>query len=271
MRSPAVWSTALLLAFASATLLVAQPDPRELVRQSVHNGERAWRESLDYFCIENDHNQEFNSDGAVRSASDDVYDVIPLGYGAFFEKLIKHDNEPVARADLAKEQAELAKLSAEPPAEKQRQFHKLLGERDYMMEVPDAFNFTLVGTENLPTGPAWVLEAVPRPGYVPQTRYAHMFHAMRGKLWIDRKDLQWVKAEAVAMEDVSFGFFIARLSKGSRITIEQMKLPDGEWVPQRIQARASARTFLFFNHNFEEDVSYSDYRKSAAPMVTASR
>ncbi len=271
MRSTAVLSTA-VLAFASAALLVAQqPDPRELVRQSIRNGERAWRQSLDYFCLENDHNQEFTSDGAVRSASDDVYDVIPVGYGAFFEKLVKHDNELVAHTDLAREQAELAKLNVESPADKQRRFQRLQAERAYMLEVADAFDFTIVGTEDLPTGPAWALEAVPRPGYVPRSRYGHMFHAMRGKLWIDRKDLQWVKAEAIAMEDVTFGFFIARLSKGSHISSEQMRLADGEWVPRRIQARASARTFLFFNHNFEEDVSYSDYRKSAAPMVTASR
>lgn len=270
MRSSARLSTA-VLALASAALLVAQPDPRSLVRQSVHNGERAWRESLDYYCIENDLDKEFNSEGAVRSVSDDLYDVIPVGYGNFFEELVQHDHEPIPAADLAREQADLASLSGESRADKERRFHKLLADRSYMLEVPDAFDFTIVGTENLPTGPAWVLEAVPRPSFVPRSRYAHMFHAMRGKLWIDQKDLQWVKAEAVAMQDVSFGFFIARLSKGSHITIEQMKLPDGVWVPKLIEARASARTFVFFNHNFEEQISYSDYRKSPTPTVTAKR
>jgi len=261
---------AFVLLFGSV-LLAAQPDPRELVRQSVRNGESAWRQSLEYFCVENDLDREFNPEGAVRSVSDDVYDLIPLGYGDFYQQHIRHDNEPLAREDMARGEAELAKLRHLSPAEKQRQFHKLVTERAYMLEVPDAFNYTIVGTDNLPSGPAWILEAVPRPGYVPLSRYAHMFHAMRGKLWIDQKDLQWVKAEAVATEDVSFGFFIARLSKGSRITIEQMRLPDGQWVPKRIEARAAARTFLFFNHNFEEQVTYSDYRKSSAPMVTAQR
>jgi hypothetical protein len=266
VRLPAV----LILCGFSARL-IAQPDPRELVRQSVQNGESAWRQSLEYFCTENDLDREFSSEGTIRNVTDDVYNVIPLGYGDYYEELIRRGKEPVPRAEMVREEAELEKLSKLSPADKQRRFHKLLAERTYMLEVPEAFNYKIVGTENLPTGPAWVLQAVPRPGYVPRSRYAHMFHAMHGKLWIDQKDLQWVKAEAVATADVSFGFFVARLSKGSHISIEQMRLPDGEWVPKRIQARAAARTFLFFNHNFEEEVSYSNYRKSTAPMVTAQR
>ena len=56
--------------------------------------------------------------------------------------------------------------------------------------------------------------------------------------------------------------FIARLAKGSHIVIEQIRLPNGAWVPKSIQARASARTFLLFNHNFEEEITYVGYRKA---------
>jgi len=260
-----------VLTLSTAAALMGQPNPRELVRQSVRNGERSWRESLDYYCVENDRTKDFRSSGALRDVSDDVSSIIPLGYGAFYQEHIKHDNEPIPRAEFEREQQELARLRAESPAEKMRAFHKLLSERNYMAEVPDAFDFKIIGTEDLPTGPAWVLEAVPHPGYVPRSRYAHMFHAMRGKLWIDQKDVQWVKADAVAMQDVTFGFFIARLSKGSRITIEQTKLADGSWVPKRIEAKASARTFVFFNHNFAEVVTYSAYRKSPEQTAAALR
>ena len=93
---------------------------------------------------------------------------------------------------------------------------------------------------------------------------------MRGTLWIDKKDVQWVKADAVAEDTVAFGFFIARLARGSHIVLQQKRLPDGSWVPARIEARASARIFLFFNHNFEEVITYSGYRLDNA-LASAAR
>ncbi|MBZ5581703.1 MAG: hypothetical protein LAQ30_05755 [Acidobacteriia bacterium] len=240
------------------------PEARELVRQSIRNGERAWRNSFDYYCVKRDVDRQFDSGGKLKTTDNDVYQIIPLGDHASFEELIQHDNEPVPRDRKLKDEKELQRLQAETPGQKQRRFEKLESERSYMKEVPDAFDFRIKGEDNLPTGRAWVLEATPRPGFHPKSRYAHMFPYMRGTLWIDEKDLQWVKADAVATSTVSFGFFIARLAKGSHIVIRQIKLPDGSWVAKQIEAQASARTFLVFTHNFEENITYSDYHKNGA-------
>jgi hypothetical protein len=257
------------LFFASAAVLFGQPDARELVRQSIRNGERSWRQSLDYFCTMHEINRQLDSAGRVRNVSDDVYRVIPLGEGTFYEQPVQDHNEPVAPTVRQKSERELARLKAETPGQKRRRFQKLVAERSYMAEVPDAFDFKITGEEKLPSGPAWVLEAKPHPGYRPRSRYGRMFRAMRGRLWIDMKDVQWVKADAVAMDTVAFGFFIARLAQGSHILLEQMKLPDGAWVARRIEAKASARTFVFFHHNLEEEITYSDYRRG--PTLAARR
>ena len=73
-----------------------------------------------------------------------------------------------------------------------------------------------------------------------------------------------MKADAEATSNVYFGYFIARLARGSHIVLEQQRLPDGDWVPKSIVARASARTFLIFNHNFEENIVYSDFHRPGA-------
>jgi len=39
-------------------------------------------------------------------------------------------------------------------------------------EVPDAFNFTLVGEEQVSGKPAWVISAEPKPGYRAKERLA---------------------------------------------------------------------------------------------------
>jgi hypothetical protein len=259
-----IWVIFTVAAYGSLADAAGAPDPRELVRQSIQNGERAWKISTEYACVKRVSDKQFDSAGEVKSKSSDAYAVVPLGRGGFFDEHIEHDGEPVSADVRERAQRELEKLRAEPASQKRRRFEKELAERSYMKEVPDAFDFRITGTEQLPTGPAWVLEATPRPGFEPTSRYAHVFPKMHGTLWIDQKDVQWVKADAVATDNISFGLFIARLSKGSHIYLEQMKLPDGNWVPKSLEAKAEARMFLFFQHNFEEDITYNDYRRPAA-------
>jgi hypothetical protein len=253
----------------AAGTLLAQMDPRNLVRQSIRNGEASWKESFAYYCVKLAVDRQFDSTGHLKSSEEDVYDIIPLGENTSFQERVEHDGEPLPPEERSKIEKEFEHLRAESPAQKLRHFDKELEERSYMKEVPDAFDFEIRGEENLPTGPAWVVSATPHPGYEPKSRYAHMFPKMQGTLWIDEKDVQWVKADAMATETVTFGIFLARLSKGSHIVLEQMKLPDGTWVPKRITARADARTFLFFTHNFEQNFTYSEYHKAAS--LTASR
>jgi hypothetical protein len=236
-------------------------DATQLVRQSIENGERSWKVSTEYACTKRVVERTFDSVGEVKTTGEDTYSVIPLGYGASFDEHIQHDNEPVSSAVRERDLKELEKLRLESPAQKGRLFEKALADRSYMKEVPDAFNFRITGEEQLPTGPAWVVEATPRPGFVPGTRYAHVFPKMRGTLWIDKKDMQWVKADAVATDNISFGLFIARLAKGSHILLGQTRLPDGDWVPASLEARAEATTFLFFQHNFEQIITYNNYSK----------
>jgi hypothetical protein len=260
-----------LVLLACCAAANAQPDARQLVRQSIQNGEAAWRHSFDYACTKRDIVKQLDTSGREKQVDDDLYQTVPLGYSASFDVHVEHDNEPVAPGERAKEEQKLASLRAESPAQKQHMFARLKNERSYMAEVPDAFDFRITGTANFPTGPAWVIEATPHPGYEAKSRYAHMFPYMRGTLWIDKQDVQWVKADAVATSPVTFGFFIARLAKGSHIVLQQMKLPDGAWVAKSIEARASARTFLLFHHRFQEDITYSGYHTEVQAASAAGR
>jgi hypothetical protein len=250
-----------LLLSVTVGALFAQPNARDLVRQSIANGEKAWRQSFEYYCTKTDISRQLDATGRVKSIDEDVYKIFPLGYGSSFEMHVSHNNEPVPRDDRQRQEDELARRRAESPAQKRKRFEHEVAQRSYMKEVPDAFDFRITGTENLPTGPAWAIEATPRPGYQPKSRYGRMFPHMRGTLWIDKKDVQWVKADAVAVDNVSFGVVIARLAKGSHIVLQQTRLPDENWVPSRLEAKASARTFVFFHHRFEENIAYGDYRK----------
>jgi hypothetical protein len=259
----------LVIPTLSVYCAAGQVDPRELVKQSIENGQQSWKIAAEYACTKQIVEKQLDATGTEKSATEDEFSVIPLGYGAFVEQLSKHNGEAVPVEVRQRAEKELEKMRAEPPALKQRRFEKALAERAYMNEVPDAFDFRITGTENLPTGLAWVVEAIPRPDYEPKSRYARVFAKMRGTLWIDQKDRQWVKADALAIDNVSFGLVIARLAKGSHILLEQEKLRSGDWVPKSLQAKAAARLFMLFPHNFEENITYNNYRRGASVEAAA--
>lgn len=256
------------MAIAAAIALEGQvppPDPRELVRQSIVNGEKDWEKAQQYQYTKVAVKEEFGSDGELKSRDEDVYEVLPV-QGAAFEMHVRHNGEAVPASEMESQQLKLAERRRETEAQAAEREAKEKADRAYIHEVPDAFDFRVIGEETLPAGPAWVLEATPRRGFQPRSRYARFFPKMKGTLWIDQTDVQWVKADAVATGTVSFGFLIARLSRGSRIILEQTRLADGIWAPKRLVARASTRTFLFFRHNFRQEITYEDFRRPGTEM-----
>ncbi len=105
--------------------------------------------------------------------------------------------------------------------------------RKFVLEVADAYNFKLVGTESLGGREAWVIDAEPRPGYEPHMKEAKFLPKFHGRVWIDKDDAQLAKLDVVCIDTVSLGWFLARVHKGSRIVVE---LPG--WIDPAARKRA---------------------------------
>jgi hypothetical protein len=134
-------------------------------------------------------------------------------------------------------------------------------------EVPKAFDFQLVSEEIVNGRPAYVLQATPHPGYFPQGKYGKMFAKLEGKLWVDKQDLGWVKADGQVIQPFSLGLFLARVLRGSHITMEQTRA-DGTWMPKRIELRAAAKVLFIKSVVIDRVLTYSEYRLAAASVLT---
>jgi hypothetical protein len=84
---------------------------------------------------------------------------------------------------------------------------------------------------------------------------------MRGTLYIDQQDYQWARVEGEALETISFGLFLARLAKGSRMSLELTKVNDEVWLPKRVMVAASVRLGGVKKVTADVESTYSDYRK----------
>jgi hypothetical protein len=137
--------------------------------------------------------------------------------------------------------------------------------------VPQAFNFDLIGEEVVNGRPAYVLQATPRPGYRARGKYGGMFSKVKGKLWVDKEDFGWIKADGQVTQPFSIGLFLARVLPGSHITMEQTRIGDGFWMPRHIEIRAAAKILFIKSLIIDKVLSYSEYRPAQTGMTTTGR
>ena len=94
----------------------------------------------------------------------------------------------------------------------------------------------------------------------PRGMYGKLMSKVEGKLWVDKQDFGWVKVEGDVTQGFSMGLFLARVLRGSHITMEQTRFDDGIWMPKRIELRASARILFVKSYDINRILTYSDYQ-----------
>ena len=97
-----------------------------------------------------------------------------------------------------------------------------------------------------------------------------MLTGMRGKMWIDDREYQWVKVHAEVFRPVAFGLFIAHVEPGTEFTLEQASIGGTLWMPRHFVTRVKSN-ILVWSRNSVDDETYTDYRVSTAPGQSGSR
>ena len=253
------WTVALLL----GSVVFAQ-DAKEIIQRSVQRDMLNFERLKDYTYVEHDEERSFDKHAKLVKTERQTYDVLILG-GHDYEKLIERDDKPLSPGDAHKEQEkmdkEIEQRKRESVDDKAKIEKRRREQRKFLDEIPEEFNFQLLGVENVSGKPAWVISADPKPGYQPKDRGAKLIAKMRGKVWIDQGEYQWVKIEAQATGPVSFGLGMIRINSGATVRFEQTRVNDEVWLPASISIRVDGRAALFVGIHDEIDVRFRDYRK----------
>jgi hypothetical protein len=260
-----LWACILLVAPA---LDGQQPDPVEIIRRSVERDRLNFERANDYSYVQHSERRFLDKDGRVSKVESRTYDVMVID-GEPYTRLVAKDGKPLSESEARKEQEkldrELARRRSEPPGERSRwlseQDKRRREEREFMQEIPAAFSFRLAGQDTIEGHPVWVIEADPKPGYKGRAKRADLLVRFRGKLWIDQQDYQWVRVEAETIAPVRFGWILARLDPGARLTFEQRRVHDEVWLPSRARMQLAGRLALVRKLNVETEVVWREYRK----------
>jgi hypothetical protein len=253
---------------ATATPTFSNEQIRELIRQVAEKDMENDKKQRNYTYIEREEEHKLDRKGQVKSTETKTYEIMEL-YGGQVERLIAKNDKPLSQKDAAKEEEKIQKVIDKRKNESENDRKKRLEkeeksreeDRQFVREVADAYNFRLLGTEQIVGRDTWVFDADPRPGYRPHHKDGKYLPKFRFRAWIDKTEMQWAKLDIQCIDTLSWGLFIARIHKGSRIVIEQTQVNDEVWLPKHIALKLDARIALLKNFNVEEDLTYRDYKK----------
>jgi hypothetical protein len=225
----------------------------------------------DYTYIEREEEHKLDGKGQVKSTEAKTYEVMEL-YGEQVQRLIEKDDKPLDAKDAAKEEEKIQKIidkrKNESESERQKRREKEEKDREedrkFVHEVADAYNFKLVGTELVGGREAWVIDGEPRPGFVPHMKESKFLSKFRGRVWIDKNDLQLAKMDVECLDTISWGLFLARFHKGSRLMLEQTRVNEEVWLPRQVTVKVDVRLALLKNFNVDVEQTFRDYKKFRA-------
>ena len=241
---------------------------RTLIRKVAANDIENDKKQRDYTYIERDIEKSLDGKGHTKSTETKTYEILNI-YGEQVQRLIEKDDKPISPKEAAKQEEKIQKIISKRRSESDKDRQKRIEreakdreeERQFEREIVDAYNFSLLGTEQVSGRAAWVISAEPRPGFVPHLKYANYLSKFHGQIWIDKTDLQMSKLDVEALNTVSWGLFVARFHKGSHFMIEQARINDEVWLPRQLAFKIDVRVGLLKTFNVDAKQTFRDYKK----------
>src|SRR3954452_24116995 len=267
-ESPASRSTPEIDVTPDAHGAISQSKIEQLFRVVGQKDMENHKRQRDYTYIERQVENRVDAKGKIKSTEAKTYEVLNI-YGEQIERLIEKNDKPLSPKDAAKEEEKIQKIIDKNKNESEGDRRKRAereekgreDNRKFVTEVADAYNFKLVGTESIGAREAWVIDAEPRPGFVPHSKEAKLLLKFHGRVWIDKADLQLAKMDVECLDTISFGLFLARFHKGSRLMLEQTRVNDEVWLPAHVAAKVDVRLGLVKNFDVNVEQTFRDYKK----------
>jgi hypothetical protein len=247
---------------------LSQDQIRELIRKAADNDTANDKKQRDYTYIQREEQHRLDGKGHVRSTEIKTSEIMEI-YGEPVERLISKNDKPLPEKDAHKEeekiQKQIDKRKNESDEDRKKRLRREEKDREdsrkFVNEVADAYDFHFAGIDSLDGRETYVIDADPRPGYQAHMKEAKMLAKLRGRIWIDKDEWQLRKFDIQCIDTISFGLFLARIHKGTRIIYDQIRVNDEVWLPQHISVKIEVRVALLKNFNVEDEITYRDYQK----------
>ncbi|HEY7405516.1 MAG TPA: hypothetical protein VIB39_18460 [Candidatus Angelobacter sp.] len=249
-------------------------DPKEIVRRAVEVDHHNFEKVQKYTFTQHEVTKELDKHGNAKSTEIKTYD-LNFYFGEFYSRLVQKDDKPLSESDQKKEDEKLDKFLSKRRKESEEDREKRAAKdrkereegRATFRDLLNAYDFRIVGEERIDGADTWVIEGTPRKDFKPTQPHADMFKKIKGRIWVEKKDYNWVKVEAEAFDTISFGLFLFRIHPGSRFTLENQHINNELWAIKRLYINGGARIALLKNAAIEQEDTFSNYKKFSTSIT----
>jgi hypothetical protein len=134
--------------------------------------------------------------------------------------------------------------------------------RSAVEDAVNALTFTIDGRERLEGRDTIVVKFTPKRDADVTTREGRIAKVMEGTIWVDEAAYEVIRAEATAIDDLSYGFgIIARLNEGTRVTFTREPVEGGIWLPTSVRIMGEGRALLVRKLTVNHVIEWFDYRR----------
>ncbi len=249
-------------------------DPKEIVRSAVEVDHHNFEKAQKYTCTQREVIKQVDKHGEVKSTEIKTYD-LNFYFGEFYSRLVQINDKPLSEKEQKKEDEKLEKFLSkrrnEDEEDREKRAAKDRKEREesraFARDVVNAYDFRLVGEERVAGEDTWIIEGTPRPDFKPTQPHADILKKIKGRMWIEKKNYNWVKIEAEAFDTISFGLFLFRIHPGSRFVLETQHINNELWAMKRLYISGSARIALLKNEAIEQEDAFSNFKKFSTSIT----
>ncbi len=248
------WRLAAVVIAATAVIGTGRAQERPLPERDAfftavrENLERADKEQDRYAYKERRSDLRVNPFGSkVGTAGTSLWDVKPIAPGVWERRLIERDGKPVTDSK---------------PDRQDRRVRRPSSSKSPIDDAVESLEFRIDRRDSWQGRDTVVVTFVPKPGAKPETRQGRMAANFKGEIWIDEKANEVVRAQATAIDDLSFGWgVVARLNQGTKATLTRDTVNDGVWLPTSLRFVGDGRALLFRKLTIDYVINWFDYRK----------
>ncbi len=241
---------------------------QELTGRVAENFLDNYKKERDYTFVRREVENTLDGKGQIKSTETKTHDISQI-YGEQVWRLIAKNDKPLDPKDAAKEDEKIQKIidkrKDESESDRQKREAKDAKQveelREFLRAVVETHTFTLVGSEMVDGRDAWVIEGEPREHAEAHEKGANLVSKFRGRLWIDKSDIQLARFDIDATDTASVGWVLARIHKGTRVLLQRSRINDEVWLPQSLSYKLDARVALFKGYKVDAQVTYRDYKK----------
>jgi hypothetical protein len=134
-------------------------------------------------------------------------------------------------------------------------------ERSSVEDTASVLAFTMDRRERIDGRDVIVVRFEPKPDARPQTREGKLATVLEGTIWVDEAAREVIRAEATAIDDVSYGFgMIARLNKGATMSLTREQVDGDVWLPTSVRFSGAGRALIFRRLTVNHVIQWFDYQ-----------